>query len=339
MKTNHSILVIGGGSIGKRHVRNLLSLGEKDITVVEVNGDRAMEIEKEFGIRTITDHVEEIWRRENEGRPFTVALICSPTADHIRHAIYCAKQGMHLFIEKPLSNEYDEKIGELLKLVVDRQLITIVGSNWKFYPSFQKMKELIDGGAIGKILSARCQFGSYLPDWHPWEDHHRGYSANKALGGGVLLDSHEFDYLTWFLGDVEKLVCFADRVGNVTVDSEDVAETILQFKNGAIGEIHLDYLQRFYQRNFEFFGEEGTMIWDVNLKKVIVKTKAKGTEEYPLPEAYDVNTMYVEEMKHFLDCIDTRQETIAPVAFGAHVLRLICAAKESAENKKIISIT
>lgn len=327
-----SILIIGGGSIGKRHLRNLLSLGEKDITVVEVSEDRRREIAGEHVVNTVAT-IKDAFKQKH----FTIALVCSPSCFHIEHALYCATQGCDLFIEKPLSHSI-EGVDELIKLVDTKKLVTMVGSNWKFYPSFQKMKELIDGGAIGKILSARCQFGSYLPDWHPWEDHRQGYSANKALGGGVLLDSHEFDYLTWFLGDVDKLVCFADRVGNVTVDSEDVAEAILQFKNGAVGEIHLDYLQRFYQRNFEFFGEEGTILWDVNLKKVIVKTKANGTGEYPLDEAYDLNTMYVEEIKHFLYCVDKRQEAIAPVEVGAKVLRLICAAKESAENNKIISI-
>lgn len=325
------ILIIGGGSIGKRHLRNLLALGEKDITVVEINPERAKEIEKEFAVPTV-DNIMQAFATHG----FQIAFICSPSRYHIEQAIFCAERGCDLFIEKPLSHAMDN-VDELLEMVKSKGLITMVGSNWKFYPLFQKMKELLAGGAIGKILSARCQFGQYLPDWHPWEDHRQGYSANKELGGGVLLDSHEFDYLTWFMGEpVKRLACLADRVSEVTVDTEDAAEVILQFANGALGEIHLDYLQRVYQRNYEFFGEHGTIKWDVNEKKVELLRADGNRQEFPLASDYDLNNMYMEEVKHFLQCVKERRETITSVEKGAEVLELICAAKESAEKEIVI---
>lgn len=150
------------------------------------------------------------------------------------------------------------------------------------------------------------------------------------------MDSHEFDYLSWFLGDVKKLSCFAKKVSGLKIDVEDVAEIVLEFKSGAIGEIHLDYLQRFNQRNFEFFGEKGTIIWDTNLKKIVLMTKERGREEFPLDLAYDINTMYVEEARYFLECVEKRKKTITPVEKGMQVLRLIMAAKESAKKDRSI---
>lgn len=323
------ILIIGGGSIGKRHLRNLLSLGEQDVAMVETNPERAEANKKEFNI-PVYNSLEEI-----SDKKFDIVFICSPSVYHLQNSLWAAEKGSDLFIEKPLSHNL-ERVDKLIDSVREKKLITLVGSNWKFYPLFQKMKELLDSGVIGKILSARCQFGQYLPDWHPGEDYRQGYSANKKLGGGILLDSHEFDYLTWFLGEVKKISCFAKKVSNLEIDVEDVAEVILEFKNGAIGEIHLDYLQRFYQRNFEFFGETGTIIWDSNLQKVILMTKEKGWEEFPLVANYDINTMYVEEIKSFLDCVENRKETITPIEKGAQVLQLIVAAQESAEKEKII---
>ncbi len=329
----NTILVVGGGSIGKRHTRNLLSLGEKNIILVETNALRIPELAREFGI-TVVSSIEEAWEKEN----FNISFICSPSVYHLSQARYCAERGSDLFIEKPLAHTF-EGLKDLEKMVNEKKLITMVGSNWKFYPLFQKMKEWLDSQSIGRVLSVRCQFGQYLPDWHPWEDHKQGYSANKKLGGGVLLDSHEFDYLTWFMDKpVQKISCFLDRVGDVTVDSEDTAEVILKFEDKAIGEIHLDYLQRFYQRNFEFFGETGTLTWDAPLKKVTLRiTEGQHIEEV-LSEKYDVNQMYLDEVQHFLKSVNERKETVTPLHKGIEIIRLISAARESAETERVIHL-
>lgn len=332
MNATSKILIIGGGSIGQRHLKNLLSLGCKNISLVETNLGRAEDLAKKFNLKVFSSAKEAL-----EKEKFEVVFVCAPTVYHLENALAAARAGADLFVEKPLSHNLDE-VEKLLKIVKEKKLITMVGSNWKFYPLFKKMKELLESGIIGRVFSARCQFGQYLPDWHPKEDYRQGYSANKKLGGGILLDSHEFDYMTWFMGEAVKLSCLSIHSGLLETDTEDVAEIILEFKSGAIGEIHLDYLQRFYQRNFEFFGSEGTIKWDFASRKVILQTKNNGRQEFPLASGYDLNDMYIEEAKHFLDCVEQRKETIAPVDFGAKILRLIVAAKESSAKNKTISL-
>ncbi|MBI5412963.1 Gfo/Idh/MocA family oxidoreductase [Candidatus Peregrinibacteria bacterium] len=327
----NKILIIGCGSIGQRHLRNLFALGERDITVVEVDVEKARIIKKDYGI-LVASSISEVLKEKK----FTVVFICTPSVYHFDDALTFAQNGCDLFIEKPVSHNL-KGVNELLTLTQDMKLITIVGSNWKFYPLFKKMKELLTGGVIGEIFSARCQFGQYLPDWHPWEDYRQGYSANYKLGGGIILDSHEFDYLTWFIGDtVKKLVCFADKRSNLEIDVEDTAEILLQFNKGVIAEIHLDYTQQFYRRNFEFFGELGTIIWDAGLKKIIMQNKESGVQDFVLEDSYDINQMYVDEIQHFLECVRERKETITPLTKGYDTLKLIVAAKESsAEDKSI----
>ncbi len=328
----NKFLIIGGGSIGRRHLRNLLFLGAKDITVVEVNQESRQKIATEFGV-TVFASIDEAWA---VGK-FNIAIICSPSVYHLEQSLAAAKQGCHLFIEKPLATSL-KGLTELETIVRQKNLITLIGSNWKFYPLFQKMKDLITTGAIGQIMAARCEFGQYLPDWHPWEDYRQGYSANQNLGGGILLDSHEFEYLTWFLGDVKRLSCFATKVSNLEIDVEDVAETILEFKNGAIGEIHLDYFQRSYQRNFEFFGATGTIIWDANAKRIDLKGPDHSESHFPLPENYDFNEMYIAEMKHFLNCLESQTQTITPLSQAIKTITLIMAAKQSAAESKVINL-
>lgn len=324
------ILVVGGGSIGKRHMKNLLFL-DHEVSIVEPNGERAEKIKMDFKIKTYAS-IELAFASEN----FICAFICSPTIFHIEHALACAKHVCHLFIEKPLSHDL-EKVNELVEIVERNKLISMVGTNLKFFPPFQKMKQLIQDGAIGKILSARCQFGQYLPDWHPWEDYSKSYSANKKLGGGILLDSHEFDYMTWFLGEPKKIACFAGQTSDLNIDVEDVAEVILEFNNGAIAEIHVDYLQRFYQRNFEFIGEIGNIKWDFEDNDVVLKVKGMAPEKFRLQEGYDSNEMYIQEAKYFLDCIKTNTPSIMCVTNAKKVLEIILAAKKSSAEAKVIT--
>lgn len=330
-----NILVIGGGSIGKRHLRNLRTIKQKKISLVETDKKRAIDLKKEFAL-PVYSSVDEALKNDQ----FNVAFICTPTAFHLDAALKCAAAGCDLFIEKPVSHNLKET--EILsRLVNSKKLITMVGCNMKFHPMFIKMKQLIEENKVGKILSARCQFGQYLPDWHPWEDYRKGYSANKKKGGGILLDAHEFDYMTWFMGDAKKLFCLAKKISDLEIDVEDVAEVVLEFKNGCIGTIHLDYLQRFYQRNFEFFGENGTISWDIYNKCVSLKIKEKNKKKekkFFIPDNYDYNVMYINEIKHFMSSVDNRKKTISPVDRGLYVLKLISLAKQSATKEKVLKI-
>lgn len=319
------IAVIGCGSIGKRHIRNLISLGIRDVMAFDISPERTSMVTAEYGIKGSSSLSDTL-----AARPDAIILCTSPSS-HVSVAMEAAKAGCHLFIEKPLSHTL-EGLNDLLAEVDDRGLTTLVGSNFKFHPSFKIMKELLESDVLGKVLSTRCQFGQYLPDWHPWEDYRKGYSARPELGGGILLDSHEFDYIQWFLGDVEDVFCLSGRTSSLEIDTEDTAEVLLRFSRGTIGEIHLDYTQRTYQRNYEFFGENGTLKWDFNDRRVwLFRAKGKFWEVFEEPKNYDLNNMYVEEMAHFLDCVQNKKQTITDIRCGLKTLQIITAAKISAK--------
>ncbi len=323
------IAVIGCGSIGRRHIRNLLALGTKEVIGCDTNPGRADAVKADYGSAGVLEFSEAL------ASGLDAVVVGTPTSLHVPLALEAAKAGCHLFIEKPLSDRLDG-IDGLVGEVDRRQLVTLIGSNFKFHPSFIRMKEIITSGILGRVLSARCQFGQYLPDWHPWEDYRKTYSARSDLGGGILLDSHEFDYMSWFLGDIEEVFCMARKLSNLEIDTEDTAEVILRFSGGEIGEIHLDYTQRAYQRNYEFFGENGTLKWDFNERKVWLYDAKDGIwQVFEEPRGYDVNTMFIEEMKHFLDCVQKRRQTVTDIHAGMKVFQAIMAAKDSARDGRI----
>ena len=297
-----NFLIVGCGSIGKRHIGNLKKIGVKNIIACDLRKDRLKEVKSEFGVKSL-NNLEEAWNCNP-----TVAFVTTPTSLHIPIAIEAAERGCHLFIEKPLSDTF-ETVDTLLEIVKRKNLVTIVGCNMRFHPGLRKVKELIDQNIIGTIVAARIEAGQYLPDWHPLEDYRKNYSARIDLGGGVILDAiHELDYARWFLGDVEAVACFAAKKSHLEIETEDTAAILLRFKNGVIGEIHLDYVQRIYSRSCQIIGDEGTIRWDYSEGIVRSYTSTTDTwQKFDNPRNWTPNQMYVDELRHFLRCINVKR--------------------------------
>lgn len=318
-------LVIGCGSIGARHAENLKALGVGKIFFLRHSKSGKLP----------AGHFASLSAALRENPDF--AVIANPTSLHLSVAARLAKKGIDLFIEKPLSNSA-RGVSELTRIVKNKKLVTMVGYNFRFHPQLIQIKKLIESGAIGKVLSARVEVGQYLPDWHPGEDYAVGYAAKKSLGGGVILTLiHEIDYMSWLMGKPKRVFCFADKVSNLKIDVEDAAEILIQYDNGALGEAHLDYLQRVPRRNLEIVGEKGTILWDYFDGEIKVY-KNKKWSAHKLSRKFDRNQMFVREMKHFLDCVGKREETMIPIAEGAKSLGIALSAKKSSSTGKVISL-
>lgn len=326
-------LVSGCGSIGKRHIRNLKALKAGQIIAHDVKIEQCREVEREYGIKAYSELEEALAEKPD------VALICTPSSLHITPALRAAVNGCHLFIEKPLSHSLDG-VAELIEIVNQKGLLTLVGCNMRFHPAMIIMKELLDKRVIGKVICIRVQAGQYLPDWHPGEDYRQGYSARKKLGGGVILDGiHEIDYVRWFLGEASQVFCFSGKLSSLEIETEDTAEIFLNFKTGAIAEIHLDYIQRAYARSCQIIGEEGTILWDMNEGQVKCYSAAnKEWQVFPQKPDYEINQMYVEEMRHFLLCLEGKVKPAQDISSAKKVLEIALAAKDSAQKMCVVEI-
>jgi predicted dehydrogenase len=234
-----------------------------------------------------------------------------------------------MLIEKPLGSAADG-IDSLIALIEDRNLFAHVGSNWKFHPAFVAMKRKLDEGGIGRVTGAQVLAGQWLPDWHPWEDYRQGYSARADLGGGVVLDTHELDYLTWLLGPVRAVAGMTARSGALDIETEDVAAICLRFESGALATVQVDYIQRDYRRRYHIAGDGGTIEWDVRGGTVShYRADTERTETIAAPLG-DVNEMYLAQMRHVLDGLRGLCAPVTPVGQAARVLALQLAVKERA---------
>lgn len=313
-------LIVGCGSIGKRHIGNLLSLGECCVIACDTSESRRAEIQAKFRIPVFSSLDEALsWGKTD------VALICTPTAMHIEPALSCARAGCHLFIEKPISNTLDD-VDELLSVVEEGNLVAMVGCDMRFLPCVQTIREAISSGDVGRILFVQTQYGNYLPGWHPCEDYRQSYSAKVSMGGGILLDAIQLvDYTTWLLGPVRKVFCSARRSGILDIETEDVADILLWLDGGVVANVHVDYLQRPRSHFICVVGDEFTLSWDVCHEGAgVFKSIAAQS--------------YIDELEHFVRCVRGESTLVNSLGDAIRTLRVVLAAKESSATGKVVEL-
>ena len=322
---------MGFGSIGHRHVKNLLKYPDVEVIICTNKKSIDTEIEKSCKIvKSLESGIKET--------P-DIAFITNVTSEHVSTAIKLAEHGINLFIEKPLSHSIDH-IDELSEIIKKKKIKVMIGSNFRFHECLKKIKELLDENVIDEIISARVECGSYLPDWHPDEDYRSGYAAQKELGGGVVLTCiHEIDYLHWFLGQVDEVVSFSGKYSDLELNVDDLSTALLKFKKNIIAELHLDFFQRKEFRSCKIIGKKGTIYWDSdsNLVKLFDINENKWIEILKVSN-YDRNQMFMKELDYYLDCINHNKEPMNSVIESGEVLKIALGIIESSETKKVVKI-
>ena len=292
--------IIGRGSIGTRHLKNLQSLGYTNIVAFsnKKNVEKDKDWHDKYGIITLHD-IQDL----RDYKP-DIGIIANPTSKHIEAANLALDLNTHIFMEKPLSHNFDG-VPELKQRLAEQNRIFFQANCLRFHPAFIKIKEMIDTGKLGNIYFANIQCGSYFPDWHKDEDYKLSYAGKKSLGGGVVLTmQHEIDYAYWFFGKFKETKSLIKKVSDLEIDVEDVASIIGETENGQLVEIHLDIFQRPSVRNINIQGSNGSINYQYEDKKLYFCDFAdnKAIQVFDFKD-YDINQMYVDELKHFVNCI------------------------------------
>ena len=336
-------LIAGLGSIGRRHFRNLILLGEQDIVLLRTR--KSTLPDDELAGFPVETNIQEALRKH---KPDAV-IVANPTSMHLDIAIPAAEGGCHILLEKPVSNSL-ERLDILQQAAEKSGSKILVGFQFRYHPTLNKARELIQENALGQILTVHAHWGEYLPQWHPWEDYRQSYAARADLGGGVIVTlTHPLDYLRFIIGEIEALWSFNRHISPLDVNVEDVAEIGLKFKNGAIGGLHLNYVQRPPVHKLEIVGTNGTLRWDnadglLHFHRMSEPfgsyaevAPAAVIESFTPPEAFDRNQLFVAQTRHFMDIVQGTKKPLCSLADGIMALRLALAAKESQEKSHIIS--
>ena len=319
-------LIVGCGSIGKRHLRNLRALGYQDLLVLRHQPGNVEEIEKEFGAVSFVDLKTALSQKPD------IAIIANPTALHLPIALAAANACVNLFIEKPISHNLFQ-LDELSNMVARSNLVVSVAYNLRFHKGLKMVRDVLQAGTIGRPLYIRAEVGSYLPDWRPGRDYRHTYSAHEDQGGGALLDlSHEIDYLLWLFGPVRYISAQIGQISDLEINVEDTADLLMEHKNGIYTSLHVDYFQRYATRKCKLVGTQGTLILDFLTNRIEVFQVNNSWEILEFDQ--DLNSMYVDELKNFIACVECQQNPLVSLADGIEVLRVALAAKMAAITGK-----
>ncbi len=321
------LLLIGAGSIGRRHLRNLRALRPTDqITVLRHRPSADVIDELKLADNVVYGNVG------NLSDEFDAAIIASPAPSHLEAALQLAERGVHLLIEKPLADRL-EGVDALISACQASRSTLLVGYTLRFMASLRAVHAAIQAGQIGRVLGIRIEVGQYLPDWRPQSDYRQVVSAQRRLGGGALLElSHEIDYCRWLMGEIESVQAFVNRSGTLEIDVEDQAALTVRMTNQSIGTIQLDMLQRTPVRGCRITGQQGTICWDgIADSASLFSVNDRQWQVLHAAGSSDRNAMYMNELVHFFDCIADRVEPLVSGHDGKRVLEVIAQARASSD--------
>lgn len=237
-------LVVGQGSIGRRHARLLAELDCRVSVVSRHLTDGTFPRFASLAEALQAEHPEYV-------------VVASETAAHLDaiQALAAADYTGLVLVEKPLFHQH-------AAYPANRFARAAVAYNLRFHPLLQELAQRLSGR---RILAVEAYVGQWLPDWRPGTDYRTSYSAYKAQGGGVLRDlSHEIDLLQWLFGDWTRVAALGGHRSDLQIDSDDLWTVLLELETGASVTLHLNYLDRPGRRRLTVLTSDTTFVADLS---------------------------------------------------------------------------
>ena len=291
-------LIIGSGSIGQRHIRNLKQIGINDIIALRSRKGHYKKLPKDLQVIEVGSWDDAIGEKPD------IAIISNPTSLHLEAASTISNHVKGVFIEKPLSSSLD-KCQELVDTLNENKVVSFVGHNLVFHPIIKNIIKFHDENGVGEIINIQCQVGQWLPDWHPYEDYKKAYFSRKDLGGGVALTLiHEIHLVIELAGQPIRVSGEITGYKKLDLDVDVCSDLMLKHKTGAVSQIHLDYLQQPSHRSGLVTFEKAWLGYDFNKMELIAQRINEEPQMLWNNSDYDSNQMYVDQLKEFVRFVE-----------------------------------
>jgi len=290
-------LQIGLGSMGKRRIRCLKSLGYKDMLGFDLREDRRREVEEKYGIKTIAC-LDEV-----DFKAIDFIIVSTPPDYHTPYIDLAIKKGKPVFVEASVLLSILEQLNKKAR---KRGVPIYPSCTMKFHPSIKEITEVVRGKKYGKVTNFSYHIGQYLPDWHPFENVKDFYVSKKETSAAREMVPFEMTWIVDVAGFPKKIVGFVGKTMDVGCDIEDTYAIAMKFPNDIYGTATVDVCARYATRTLLLNMEYGQILWrwDDNIVKIYEANTKRWINIHP-PEAqgaaegYNKNIieqMYIDEL-------------------------------------------
>jgi predicted dehydrogenase len=314
-------LVCGTGSIGVRHIKNLLKL-KQEVYVWREQKDKRQEINKIFP-------KIKIFTSLNKAIKFSDAvIIANSTHNHIKVLKKAIKYKRHAYIEKPVSNN----IKDIKKLLISTKKIIIeVGYQFRNHPNLIYLKKILEKKKT-KIFGYRFVMGHDLKFWRKKHNYSKSYTSDLKKGGGALLELiHQIDLAIWFFGPIKKIIGVRSKVSNLNINADDLTNIIIVHKNAVAGQIQLDMISPVYRCEAEILTKKSIFTWLYNKGIIFKDNSRKKIIIHKTHKSFKRNDLFIKSMLNFINRVNNYK--IKPICSFEDGIKSLIAANEI--NKRI----
>lgn len=323
-------VVVGCGSIGSRHIGNLVEFEDVVVSAHDLDPDRVAAVEDEYRIPTTTEFDSALSEETD------CVIVCTPPHTHLDIATTALEVGADVFVEKPLSSDLDV-VDEFVDRAAASDSVVYVACNMRFHPPVQRIQKWLDAGEIGLLQFCRLRYGNDLRNWRS-TDYRESYSSSADAGGGIILDAvHEIDLALEWIDRIETVQCAAKKLSSLELDVEDTAEILLESDSQMV-ELHVDYIRPERIRTYELSGRDGIVRWVGQGKNPEVSTVSLFRRETETWETHEyvstLNEQYIAEMEDFFACVRGEKQPPIDADRGREILDIALSAREAARTSQ-----
>lgn len=330
------VLIIGAGGIGRRHIKGYLETKRVIISIVDPDGEKISTIKEEFSIDKTYTSIQQANLTE-----FDLAVICSPANMHVDAMNICAQNNLSFMVEKPLSTSM-EGIDEIIQLVKKNNLFARVGYTRRNSHVSRALKSQIDNNKVGDVKLVYINSSQEFPKYRP--DYQTIYYAHPEMGGGAILDAatHMIDQLIWIIGKPTEVSCMFDRLVLKGTKTEDTCLINIRFESGIMANITVNQFQKPNVNSYEFIGTKGNLKLDHSILRFADDDSGKWKEEKDYMQGLDPMEVhqnnFLLQAERILNGLEGKECDLATLEEAKLNLKVVFAAKQSWQEKKIISI-
>ncbi|SDS47415.1 Gfo/Idh/MocA family oxidoreductase [Opitutus sp. GAS368] len=325
----HSILVIGAGSIGERHLRCFLNTGRARVTACDTDPVLLQTIAKTYHAPVATD-----WQQAIASGQFGAVVVCTPAPFHVPMATQALQRGLDVLIEKPLSQSL-AGVADLIALRDATRRRAVVAYVLHVYPLLTQAREFLQAGELGPVLHATCTSGQYFPGGRPAHavPYAKTYYRDRRTGGGAIQDAltHTANWMESVLGPTDSVLCDCAHQALPEVTVEDTVN--LSARHGRVlVNYTLNQFQAPNESTLQFNTARGSVKIELHHRRWgSFRLGDKDWTWHEVPAA-DRDAPFQSQANRFLDLIEGKSAPMCSLEAALQTLRFNLSAIASAET-------